>query len=113
MVQSEFALEALVHSFRAPTLLKYSDNLLLAHRYRKRGKCVFGRCRLTVGPLDEKPERIAVSHFDTVIMSRLDAHKMEIRTHWSSRAVAPGVLAKALAGESGTQFANGNSFADG
>ena len=78
VVESELALQVLVHPLGAPALLEDPDDLLPAHAPRQRSEREFRGLLLAVDPLGNEPERIPIGDGDPVVVHGLHAHEAEL-----------------------------------
>ena len=79
VVESELALEVLIHALGAPPFLEEQHNLFLAHALGERREVKLGRLGLGVGPVSDEPLCLPGSERHAVIVCRLDAHERESR----------------------------------
>jgi hypothetical protein len=92
VVQTELALEVLVHALGSSALHDQANELSVRSELGQRDEKGMGRLLLTVPPLDEKPERFLLALGDT---SGYDATQGETCGQSLSGALAPGAASKA------------------
>src|SRR4029077_2978900 len=101
VIETQFAFHVLVHSLGPPPLFDDAHELLLAHGARQGRQRVLSRFALAVGPLDEKPQWLALIGLGPIVVCRLDAAERETRVQFATRrghrAVAPTDAAERFA----------------
>ena len=90
MPQPEVLLEVLVVALDAPTHLGFKHHALERRVLRQRGKPIFERLGIALGPLDEQP--LGLAHFiaQVVAVCRTHAHAGEARPQLGVGSFAPG-----------------------